>query len=206
MNTLLRIDASAQLRDSHSRALADYYQSAWIKQNPGARVIIRDLAAYPLPHLDEETISVFYRGGDPAPGRTPQGIALSDKLIVELKTATHVAVSSAVYNFNMPSSLKAWIDHIVRFGHTLSMGSRGPVGTLTGRTACLLTARGGTSISSPDFQAPSLKAVFEYIGFDRVDWVSLEGTKIPDGQSDSRLAKARTQIDELLHISSAPTA
>lgn len=203
MKTLLRIDASAQRQGSHSRALADYYQAAWERANSHARVITRDLAAEPPPHLDDETIAVFYAGGDVGDGLPPAGIRRSDELIAELKDADHVLVSSAVYNFNVPSALKAWIDHIVRFGHTLSPGPRGPIGKLSGRSACLVTARGGTAESSPDFQGPSMRAVFEYLGFDRIDWVSLEGTKIPDGQLEARIAEARGKLDALFEAAPA---
>lgn len=198
MKKLLRIDASAQRTGSHSRALADYFQGRWLDVNPGGEIVTRDLAAEPLPHLDGGTIAVFYAGGDPGQGPVPEGIALSDELIGELKWADDVLVSSAVYNFNVTSSLKAWIDHVVRFGHTLGMGEKGPVGLLAGKSVCLVTARGGNTDSSPDFLGPSVQAVFKYMGFERVDWIPLEGTKIPDGRLDARIAKARAALDEVI--------
>lgn len=91
----------------------------------------------PVPHLDEETIAIFYAGGEASPGAIPPGITLSDQLIGELKNADDVVVSSAVYNFGMPSALKAWIDHIVRFGHTIAPGEKGATGLLSGKRACV---------------------------------------------------------------------
>lgn len=197
MKTLLRIDASAQTTRSHSRALADYYEARWRAHHPRGRVIARDLLREPPPHLDEETIGVFYAGGTSSPGEVPAGIAWSDLLIGELKAADEIVISSALYNFGMPSALKAWIDHIVRFGATIAPGERGTAGLLTGKRACFLTARGGTPDRSPDHQHPVLQAVFAYIGITKTDWISLEGTRIPDGALETRIQKARTSIDAL---------
>lgn len=197
MKTLLRIDASAQRAGSHSRALADHYETRWEAAHPRGRIIRRDLAADPLPHLDEATVSVFHAGGDPGAGPVPPGIVLSDTLIAELRAADHVVVSSATYNFGITSSLKAWIDHVVRFGHTIARGEKGVSGLLGGRSACLLTARGGNPDTSPEFLSPTVLAVFQYIGFSRVDWISLEGTKIPDGRFEERVAAARSAVNAL---------
>ncbi|MGE9269766.1 MAG: FMN-dependent NADH-azoreductase [Verrucomicrobiales bacterium] len=197
MRTLLRIDASSQIEQSHSRGLADYYEARWKSLHPKGKVITRDLTRNPLPHLDEATIAIFYAGGEPMKGKIPAGIALSNQLISELKSADDVVVSSAVYNFGMPSALKAWIDHIVRFGSTITLGERGPVGLLENKRACFLTARGGTPERSPDFQYPVLQAVFAYIGIQTINWVSLEGTRMPDSGLDSRISKAEAAIDNL---------
>jgi FMN-dependent NADH-azoreductase len=197
MRTLLRIDASSQSSASYSRALANYYEMQWRKCHPAGRVLTRDLLRNPVPHLDEATIAVFYSGGDVSEGTPPRGILLSDELVSELKQADDIVVSSALYNFSMPSALKAWIDHIVRFGHTIGSGERGPVGLLTGKSACFLTARGGNPSRSPDHQYPVLEAVFALIGITETRWISLEGTRIPDGGLDARMAAAQAAIDEV---------
>lgn len=197
MKTLLRIDASAQRTGSHSRALADYYETRWETAHPGGRIVRRDLAADPLPHLDEETVRVLYAGGEPGEGPVPPGITLSNKLIGELRTADQVVVSSSVYNFGITSSLKAWIDHVVRFGHTIARGESGVSGLLGGKSVCLLTARGGNIDTSPEYLSSTVRVVFQYIGFSRVDWISLEGTKIPDGRLEERIAEARSAVNAL---------
>jgi len=199
MRTLLRLDASSQTGQSHSRSLADYYEARWRERHPDGNVLKRDLVRDPIPHLDEATIAVFYAGGDPAAGvGIPSGIVLSDQLVSELKHADDVVISSAVYNFGMPSALKAWVDHIVRFGHTVAFGAKGPVGLLGGKQACFLTARGGDAKRGPDYQYPLMQAVFAYIGIEKFDWVSLEGTCSPEGQLDLRISKAQAAIDALI--------
>jgi FMN-dependent NADH-azoreductase len=140
---------------------------------------------------------VFYAGGEAGPGPVPPGIALSDTFIQELRAADCVVISSAVYNFGITSSLKAWIDHIVRFGQTISRGEKGVAGLLEGKSVCLLTARGGNAETSPEFLSSTVLAVFRYIGFSQIDWISLEGTKIPDGRLDERVAAARGAVNAL---------
>lgn len=197
MRTLLRLDASSQTTQSYSRGLADYYEDRWKAYHPRGKVLTRDLVRNPVPHLDEATIAVFYAGGQSPEGETPPGITLSDHLISELKDADDVVISSAVYNFSMPSALKAWIDHIVRFGSTITLGERGPLGLLAGKRVCFLTARGGNPERSPDYQYPVLQAVFAYIGIQKTNWISLEGTRIPDDELELRVSKARSAIDDL---------
>ncbi|MBV1857200.1 MAG: NAD(P)H-dependent oxidoreductase [Nannocystaceae bacterium] len=201
MRTLLRLDASAQVAHSHSRALADYYEARWRRGHPDCEVLTRDLVRDPVPHLDEATIAAFYDGGDAGAGPVPPGLAVSDQLIGELKRADDVLISSAVYNFNMPSALKAWIDHIVRFGHTIAFGKKGPIGLLTGKRACLITARGGSRLRGPDYQLPTLQAVLAYVGIREAGNIHLEGTRSPDGELDARIAQARADIDGLFEAS-----
>lgn len=205
MKTLLRLDASSQTSLSHSRSLADHFMMRWKENHPEGKIITRDLVSDPVPHLDEATIRVFYSGGDvQGDAPIPRGIAISNELIGELKEAEDILISSAVYNFTMPSALKAWIDHIVRFGHTLGLGERGPVGLLSGKRAYLITARGGNSERSSDYQYPVLQAVFHYIGIQQTHWISLEGTRMNDGGLDDRIGRARKAIDELLTIKHTP--
>lgn len=197
MRKLLRIDASSQTAKSHSRSLADYYEVRWRERHPTGKILSRDLVRDPIGHLDEETIAVFYAGGETPKERIPRGITISNMLIHELKEADDVVISSALYNFGMPSSLKAWIDHIVRFGHTITLGEKGVVGMLRGKQVCVLTSRGGTPERSPDYQYPVLQSALTYIGINKLNWISLEGTRIPDGELETRKREALAAIDDL---------
>lgn len=202
MKTLLRIDASARLHGSHSRALADHFQQLWLRENPDGRVITRDLAAVPVPHLDNATIAAFT--GETAPN-TPQaasGAKLSDQLIAELESADQILVSSPLYNFNMPSSLKAYIDHVVRFGHTFGANKSGYFGLLRDKRICLITTKGGLAtdgLDGMDFQGPSVKAAFEFMGLRHADWIALEGTNNDDGKLDERKRDAHALLDGIFN-------
>src|SRR5688500_6751844 len=116
MKTLLRIDSSLFGANGASHGLTDAFTRAWQKSNPGARVIARDLAADPLPHLDAATFTAFRT---PAAERTVEQQALvrtSDTLIAELAAADVIALGVPMYNFGVPSTLKAYFDHVARAG------------------------------------------------------------------------------------------
>lgn len=194
--TLLRIDSSARKQGSHSRALADHFQTLWLQANPDGRIVSRDLADTPLPHLLNSTIAAFTAPNDSAPVSPPDAVALSDQLIAELQAADQVLVSSPLYNFNVPSTLKAWVDHVVRFGRTFAMNERGYFGLLRGKSVCIITARGGSGpgSESQDFQGRYLKSVFAFMGFERIDLVALEGTAERNGCLKESIARAQEQI------------
>lgn len=92
--------------------------------------------------------------------------AFSDTLIDELAAATEVLITSPLHNFSMPASLKAWIDQVVRRERTFSWGTNGPAGLLTGRTAWLITTRGGPADALDDFQVPTLESALTFMGIE----------------------------------------
>ncbi|MEX0360710.1 MAG: FMN-dependent NADH-azoreductase, partial [Allomuricauda sp.] len=108
MKTLLRIDCSARKLGSHSRELADYFEARWKQSNPDGRVVHRDLTREQLPHIQNNTIEGFHVSPDKADVHQKNAVALSDRLISELKKADEVVVSSPLYNLNVPSNLKAY--------------------------------------------------------------------------------------------------
>ena len=195
MKTLLRIDASAQQAESHSRMLADHYEACWRAAWPEGRVIRRDLVANPLPHMHPAMVGVLY--AESRSGVPTRDLPLADEVVDELVAADAVVVSSAVYNFSMPSALKAWVDHVVRFGRTIERRGHSVVGLLGGKSACLIVARGGFASMSPEYLTPTMQAVFGYMGISKVDVVCLEGTRVPDGRLESRIARAREEVDVL---------
>ncbi len=195
MRTLLRIDASARRDGSHSRRLADYLEAGWRRGHAKTRVVRRDLARTPPPHLSQATIEAF----GAAPGDA-DAAALSDTLIAELQSADDLLISSPLYNFGLPSPLKAYIDHVVRSGHTFRFDGHGSTGLLKGKTAYIITARGGsiTPDSDDDFQSEHLRAVLGHIGITAVSTITVDGTAEGPATLADRLARARAQIDDLL--------
>lgn len=136
MKTLLRIDSSSRFAGSHSRQLADSIETAWRSTHPGAKVIFRDLVATHIPHICEDTIEGFHTPEHTQDNRLKEATALSNLLISELKEADEILISSPLYNLCTPSRLKAWIDQVVRFGHTFTVDENGGYrGLLAGKTA-----------------------------------------------------------------------
>lgn len=195
MKTLLRIDASARLEGSHTRPVADYFQTRWQEAHADGVVIRRSLAEEPVPHLTNALIEAFQQ----ADHSSRVGTGLSDTLIEELRRADHVLISSPLYNLNVPSPLKAYFDHVVRSGETFAAEPEGYRGLLVGKRATVIAGRGGlkSATGEDDFQAPYLKAILTFIGIEPVDIVTLEGTAMPEPIRQKAAACAKQQVDRL---------
>lgn len=201
MKTLLRIDTSPRFENSHTRTLADYFQNKWLKVNPEGKIISRDLTKTPVPHIKNETIEGFHLTKEQETEDSKKATEISDKLISEILAADDVMIASPLYNFNVPSSLKSYIDHVCRAGHTFSITSEGYIGLLNNRRAYILTAKGGSYSGTPleemDFQEPYLKTIFSFLKFDSTELISLEGTAEGKEVLERNLEKVHKQIDQL---------
>src|SRR5256885_14651262 len=135
MKTLLQIRSSIFSEGGQSSRLAERFVAAWREANPHGQVVVRDLARDPIPHLDAARFGAFLA----KPGeRTPEQTAVaegSEALIDELKRADVVVLGLPMYNFGIPSTLKAYFDHIARAGVTFRYTDKGPVGLLAGKQA-----------------------------------------------------------------------
>lgn len=145
MKTLLRIDSSSRTQGSHSRELADYLETKWRALYPSGKVIYRDLVTSVIPHIHNTTIQRFYTSKERMTEEVVAATALSDQLIKELSVADEILISSPLYNLNIPSNLKAYIDHIVRIDHTFGIHKDGSYyGLLKDKKAYLALVKGGT--------------------------------------------------------------
>ena len=166
MATLLHIAASPRGRDSHSRAAAEQAIQYWQRRWPGLTAIQRDLAASPPPHPDAEFVAASLC---PAHRRTPAQqarLALSETLIEELASAATIVISTPMHNFSLPSSLKAWVDHVVRPGRTFQTTAAGKRGLLKDRPVRVIMACGGAigPTGQRDWATPYLQDLFAVIG------------------------------------------
>ncbi|WP_084544305.1 RNA polymerase sigma-70 factor [Chroogloeocystis siderophila] len=194
MKTLLRIDASVRVDGSNTRILTDYFQSKWLSANPGSSVIQRCLSSNPVPHICNETIEAFQHSSG-----TSNGSTLSDTLIDELKKADHLLIGSPLYNFTLPSTLKAYFDHVVRSGFTFGVRQGTYRGLLNGKGATVITARGGKSSLEyeDDFQTAYFRAILSFIGINSVDVIALEGTALGQESKEKALSYGKQQVDWL---------
>jgi FMN-dependent NADH-azoreductase len=140
MPTLLAVEASSRLRSSTSRKLTDFFIQEWRANNPEGRVVVRDLALDPPPFVDMPWIGGAYTPPAQHSPESAAAIKVSDELVAELQAADHLVIATPMYNFSIPAVLKAWIDHIVRVGVTVSPAN---VGLLTGKKATVIIATGG---------------------------------------------------------------
>ena len=139
MSTLLRIDSSPR-SNSISRELTDVFVAEYAANNPGTKVIIRDLVATPPPFVTEEWIS---NSVAPADQQDLKVLALSNELTDEFLAADIIVIGMPMYNFGVPANVKAWIDQIVRAGRTFGFGENGIVGLAGGRKIVSLISRNG---------------------------------------------------------------
>ncbi len=198
MKTLLQINAGLQGANSQSSQLADKLAAALLSKAPGTRHIKRDLSADPIPHLDHATFLTFC---DPGAAVTPAqraGLALSDTLTAELKDADTLVFGAPMYNLNLPSTLKAWIDHVCRAGETFRYSEAGPVGLLEGKKAYIAIAQGGQFLGTPaDLQTGYLKMALGLIGIVDVEMIYAQGMALGPEVAEAGLQAAHRRIDDL---------
>lgn len=204
---LLRIDSSARLHGSVSRRLADRIESAWQLANPNGDIRRRDLAQQSPPHIDQLTIEGFYAPDGAMSAEQRAATALSDELLTELKSSTTLLLSAPIYNFSVPSALKAWIDQIVRINHSFAYDGERFSGLLPGPHAVLALAYGAAGYQGPlqvmDHLQPYLRQLLGFLGASRVDVISAEATSSGATTVEAALAAAEPRIAALFTEASA---
>lgn len=198
MSTLLLIESSVRQQDSVSRQLSEEFVAQWRQANPGGRVLSRDLAREPLPHLDADLLGGWMKPAAEQSAAEQTALARSDQLIEELLAADVLVLGAPMYNFAIPSTLKAWLDHVLRAGVTFKYTEQGPRGLLQGKRAYVLTARGGVYAGGPlDQQEPYLRQALGFIGIDDVQFVHAEGLNMGGDSAAQGLARARARLAEI---------
>jgi FMN-dependent NADH-azoreductase len=198
MTTLLQINTSLFSENGQSSKLAQDFVAAWRARHPDGSVVVRDLAAQPLPHLTAERFQAFLTKPEE---RTPEQqaiVAESDALIDELKAADQVVLGLPMYNFGIPSTLKAYIDHIARAGVSFRYTANGPEGLIGDRKLTVLAARGGRYAGTPkDTQSGYVRDFFNFIGIRDIDFVYAEGMAMDEATRRDALEAAQSRIDKL---------
>ena len=206
MPAILQILASPRPQ-SYSRLIAREVVERLQALHPGARVIDRDLAAEPPPHPD---LALYNAILSPEIGGEHPDFALSERYIAELEAADWVVIGTPMNNFSVPSTLKAWIDHIVRIRRTFRSTPEGKVGLLADKPVIVVTSHGGYIGGSPDYQpdflTPYLQAIFATIGMKRVEFIHLQAlTRGPEPLAKA-LGEARAWIDRRLPLAQPDAA
>ncbi|CUH86909.1 FMN-dependent NADH-azoreductase [Phaeobacter sp. CECT 5382] len=189
-STVLHIDSSARSENSVTRGL-----SAEITARLNADHVIRRDLATPLPLLDEAWVGANFTPADQRTDDQKALLAQSDALIAELKQADTIVIGTPIYNFSVPSTLKAWIDLVARVGVTFSYTDNGPIGLLEGKRAIIAVASGGTQAGSDiDFATTYLRHVLGFIGITEVELVAADQLSM---DADGSMARAKSAIAAL---------
>ncbi len=169
--TVLHINASARTQDSVSRSLSRQI----VNHLSPEQTISRDLAGG-LPYLDEAWVTSTFIPPQDRTEAQAEALKLSDKIIAEVQAADTIVIGTAMYNFNIPASLKAWIDQIARVGVTFAYTENGPKGLLEGKKVIIAIATGGTPLGSDyDHASSYLRFMLGFLGITDVTIVDAEG-------------------------------
>jgi FMN-dependent NADH-azoreductase len=195
MKRILQINASLQSDQGQSSQLATAFVAALSERNPGVKVMKRDLALEPVPHLDAERFGAFLAKPGKRSAAQQAVVNESDALIAELRAADVLVIGLPFYNFGVPSQLKSWFDHIARAGETFRYTEKGPVGLLTGKKAYVFAARGGLHAGTPrDSQTGFVQTFLNFIGIRDVQFVFAEGLAISEASRNESLAAAQSAV------------
>jgi FMN-dependent NADH-azoreductase len=182
---LLHLDSSVLGAQSASRELTAAVVAAWQDAVPGLRTTYRDLVADPLPHLDGAALAK----ADPA------AAADAERVLQEFLAADVIVVGAPMYNFSIPSQLKAWIDRIAVAGRTFRYTEHGPQGLAGGKQVIVASTRGGVHSGAPsDFVEPYLRQVFGFLGIEDVGFVTAEGLAYSPQHRTDALQRAHAAI------------
>ena len=190
---LLHIDSSALGQYSVSRELSAAIVAGWKRRDTDLEVVYRDLAAEPLPHW-----SPIADAADPA-------AVAAQAVLDEFFAADVVVIGAPMYNFNIPSSLKAWIDRLLVAGKTFRYTENGPEGLAGGRKVIIASSRGGfygpdSPLAHQDFQESYLRHVFGYMGITDLEFVRAEGIGLGPDHRAKALESAHAVIAERLPL------
>jgi FMN-dependent NADH-azoreductase len=200
MKQILMIEVSPRGKDSASRAVADMLVARLTALHLSTKLVRRDLAAEHLPHLNETTLSAISTKDPAEAERLKDAARQSDELTDELLESDLLVIATPMWNFGIPSALKAWIDLVVRPGRTFQYSDGDVLGLAKGKKAILVLASGAAFTEGPwrswDFVEPYLRQILGFIGIVDVQTVRVEGMNIPLLAADA-VRKANNAVLEL---------
>ncbi len=194
---ILRLDTSVFSEQGSSSRLNQALTEKLSRIYGDVEIRHRDLAREPLPHFSAKVIGAIQTAADARTSEQTKLAALADELIAELFAADIVVIAAPMYNFGIPSTLKAWIDYVARAGVTFRYTADGPEGLVKGKTIYLVTTRGGVhKDQQTDCEIPYLQTYFNFLGITDIRTIYAEGLGMSN--KDEQFAAALASIDELV--------
>ena len=199
MSKLLHIDSSILGGNSVSRQLTAQIVASWRASHPTAEVSYLDLAADTPSHLSADSLGFRAPAGATQSDVQQRENAISEALVSQFLAADVIVVGAPLYNFAIPSQLKAWIDRVAQVGRTFKYTDKGPVGLAGGKTVIVASTRGGVystseAASAMEHQESYLKVVFGFFGITDVRFVRAEGLAMGEAAKAAALATAEVEI------------
>lgn len=215
MTTILQIEASARCQRSLSRGLAKRFRDEWLRRDPEARIIRRDVGRRPPPMVSEDWIAAAFT---PPAERSPaarRALEVSDRLIDELDCADVIVIATPMYNYGMPAALKAWFDQVIRIGRTFSFDlARGdwplkPI--LSGKTMVVLSSRGEFGFEPDGIRASMnhldthIATCAHYLGVEDKHFIAIDYQEFDDRRHRVSVEAAHESVRDLVARLAAPT-
>jgi FMN-dependent NADH-azoreductase len=201
MSQVLLVTSSPRGAASHSTRIAQSLADKLVAGDPDAEIITRDLSKETLPHIGEDFVAGLFAPSDRLTAAQSAAIALSDRLIAEWFAADVIVLASSMINFGVSSTLKTYIDYLVRKGVTFSYTEKGPEGLVKGKKAFIVQASGGIYSEGPmkaiDFQEPYLKHILGFIGITDVEIIHIEGVAMGAEATEKALTAAAAKVSAI---------
>ena len=195
---LLHIDSSIQGTQSASRELSAAWAADWKVRHPDASVSYRDLAAQALPHLTGDVLVARSAPHAIEDADLRSRVEADEAMIQEFLAGDVIVIGAPMYNFSVPSQLKAWIDRIAVAGRTFRYGANGPEGLAGGKKVVVISSRGGVYSAGPaagfDHQESYLRTVFGFLGVADIEFIRAEGLNMGTDKRAAAMNDAHAQI------------
>jgi FMN-dependent NADH-azoreductase len=202
MSTILVVTASPRGDRSVSRALTSTFAELWAQRHPQDTILLRDVGHHPVPHVTEPWVVGSFAPLDAQTPESKAAIAVSDSLVGEFLSADRYIFGVPMYNFNVPSTFKAYIDQLVRPGKTFGVGPAGYEGLVKNKKALFITSSGGSytpgsATAALNFQEPYLRAIFGFMGLTDLQFIAAENLNRGDDAARQSREKAENALKEL---------
>lgn len=203
MAKILHLDSSPRAERSISRTLTQKFVTTWQEHRSEDEIIYRDLGHMVIPPVNEAWIAAAFSPSDQVTSEMQQSLQWSDELIDEFIAADYYVLGVPMYNFNVPSNFKAYIDQIVRVNRTFKTSALGFEGLVSQRKMVIITARGGsflpeTPMAAFDFQEPFLRAVFGLIGITDLTFIHADNLAAGVEMREQSIAAATAAIQTII--------
>ncbi len=202
MSTTLILTASPRGDRSVSRSLTTGFAQLLAKHHPQDTILLRDIGHHPVPHVTEPWVVGAFAPADAQTPESKAAIAVSDQLVEEFLSADRYVFGVPMYNFNIPSTFKAYIDQIVRAGKTFAVGPNGYEGLVKDKKALFITCSGGayvagTPMAAYNFQEPYLRVIFGFIGVTELQFITADSMNQGEDAAKHSREKAENALKEL---------
>jgi len=202
MATILVVTASPRRERSVTRALSTTFTGLWAEQHPEDTILLRDIGHHPVPHVSEPWVVGAFAPAEEQTAESKAAIAVSDQLVEEFLRADRYVFAIPMYNFNIPSTFKAYIDQLVRPGKTFAMGPNGYEGLVKEKKALFITTSGGSyppgsPMAAFNFQEPYLRTIFGFMGVSDLRFVTADNMNRGEDAARHSRDRAESALKEL---------